>query len=1341
MATIKDFFVKQGAQATTTLVAGAGLTNQLTLAGGASGAPGVTSITASGTDANINVNIVPKGAGIFTVAGVQIGVPGGTSGQIQYNNAGAFGGISTTGTGNVVLATSAAVTTPTITGGTHVAITSLGVRNAGVGAFDLTLAYSGTLTAGRALTFNVNDVARAINMGGDLVLAGALTTSGAFGLTLALTGATSVTLPTAGTLATLAGIETLTNKTLTTPALSGSTYSTAPTITAGTNAQGQAALTADLSIITTTAASPSGVTLPTATIGRIVTVVNKGTNPINVYPATGATIDALAVNTAISVPVGGIVIFDASTTTQWYSSLNASIAGASVVGNISGAAGSLSPGNTINGTSFTGAAPITVTANTTNALTINNGGAGAAAGATFNGSTAVTVSYNTVGAPSVTGTNASGTWAISITGTAAVGTAVTTTNDVASATTFFPTFVTANTGNNPITVSSTKLTYVPSTGVLSSTSFTGAGTGLTGTASALSIGGNAATATTATTASATTAAATFNNSGTGAASGATFNGGTAQTISNNTIGAVALAGSTMTGFLTLSADPSSPLHAATKQYVDAVKTGLDLKDSVRSSSTAAFTVIYANGSAGVGATLTNSGVQAAFVADSVTLNVNDRVLIKDQVSAFQNGIYNVTVAGTASTNWVLTRSTDADTSPEVTGGMFTFIEEGTINAFSGWVNTSTGVTTMGTTNLTFSQFSGAGTITAGNGLVRVGSTIYFQSSTGYTTGDLFYANSGTTVGKLTMAATNNVLLSGGVGVAPSWGLVSLTAAVSGTLPVANGGSGAATFTAGYLKASGTAAFTTVATIPGSDISGNISGNAANVTGIVATANGGTGANLTLSQFGVVIASTASAMTSTAAGTTKQVFAATTSAAPTFQTLDMTFMPDAMWKETARVATTAQQALSGGTAFPTIDGIATVAGDRVLLKSQTAAAENGIYVVSGTATAWTLTRPTDADVASKIANGIVGADVGTANGGKSYHTTFRTSDTLATTAMNWYEVLDFSIVGVSGYVPKTDGTGASGTWGISITGNAATATTATSATSATNATNVGITDDTATAATHYIGFVAATSGNNPVKVSSTKLTYNPSTGVLNATGGFSGTATNATNIGITDDVATATAVYPTWVGTPSGNQPARTSSSKFSFVPSTGTVTATTFSGALSGTATAASTITVADDTTTNATVYLVWAPAASGNVTAKVSSSKVSFNPSTGIVTAAGGLSTIGTVTTAIITYGANASVTTASAAVSTTGATSVDTWSSTTYRSARYSVQIVDGTSYEMADMLIIHDGTTAYVTTFGNVFTSTFSLGAFDATIATGVVTVTYTAIAATTKTVKFTRQLLTI
>jgi hypothetical protein len=63
------------------------------------------------------------------------------------------------------------------------------------------------------------------------------------------------------------------------------------------------------------------------------------------------------------------------------------------------------------------------------------------------------------------------------------------------------------------------------------------------------------------------------------------------------------------------------------------------------------------------------------------------------------------------------------------------------------------------------------------------------------------------------------------------------------------------------------------------------------------------------------------------------------------------------------------------------------------------------------------------------------------------------------------------------------------------------------------------------------------------------------------------------------------------------------------------------------------------------------------------------------------------------------------------------------------------------MADMLIIHDGTTAYVTTFGNVFTSTFSLGAFDATIATGVVAVTYTAIAATTKTVKFTRQLLTI
>jgi hypothetical protein len=113
---------------------------------------------------------------------------------------------------------------------------------------------------------------------------------------------------------------TLTNKTL-----DAEVYSVAATVTAGTNAQGQGALTKDFNVITTASSNPSGATLPTATAGRKIIVVNKGANPVNIYPASGGSIDALSANAAISLPVGCWIEFDASSTTQWYSSANAAI--------------------------------------------------------------------------------------------------------------------------------------------------------------------------------------------------------------------------------------------------------------------------------------------------------------------------------------------------------------------------------------------------------------------------------------------------------------------------------------------------------------------------------------------------------------------------------------------------------------------------------------------------------------------------------------------------------------------------------------------------------------------------------------------------------------------------------------------------------------------------------------------------------------------------------------------------------------------------------------------------------------------------------------------------------
>jgi hypothetical protein len=159
---------------------------------------------------------------------------------------------------------------------------------------------------------------------------------------------------------------------------------------------------------------------------------------------------------------------------------------------------------------------------------------------------------------------------------------------------------------------------------------------------------------------------------------------------------------------------------ANKAYVDQVAQGLDAKPSTRVATTANLSATYANGTAGVGATLTNSGSQAAFAVDGVTPTVNDRVLVKDQTTAAQNGIYVLSTAGDGSSNWVLTRATPEDQPAELSGGSFVFVEEGTANGDNGYVFTHTGAPTFGTTALDVTQFSGAGQITAGAALTKSG---------------------------------------------------------------------------------------------------------------------------------------------------------------------------------------------------------------------------------------------------------------------------------------------------------------------------------------------------------------------------------------------------------------------------------------------------------------------------------------------------------------------------------------------------------------------------------------------------------------------------------------------
>ena len=165
-------------------------------------------------------------------------------------------------------------------------------------------------------------------------------------------------------------------------------------------------------------------------------------------------------------------------------------------------------------------------------------------------------------------------------------------------------------------------------------------------------------------------------------------------------------------------DPTQDQDAATKSYVDNVVNGLDVKESVKVATTANLASTYNNGAG----TLTASS-NGALSIDGVTVSTNDRVLVKNQTDTKQNGIYVVTATGDGSNPFVLTRAGDADAASEITGGTFTFVEEGTANSENGFVFTHDGTPTLGTTAITVTQFSGAGQITAGAALTKTGNQL------------------------------------------------------------------------------------------------------------------------------------------------------------------------------------------------------------------------------------------------------------------------------------------------------------------------------------------------------------------------------------------------------------------------------------------------------------------------------------------------------------------------------------------------------------------------------------------------------------------------------------------
>jgi hypothetical protein len=241
------------------------------------------------------------------------------------------------------------------------------------------------------------------------------------------------------------------------------------------------------------------------------------------------------------------------------------------------------------------------------------------------------------------------------------------------------------------------------------TSFSGGTTGLTpstGTTGSITLAGTLAVA----------------NGGTGAttAGGALVSLGAAASGANTDITSIALT----TG--TISTVPANNNDIVNKTYVDTlVASGVHFHQPVRVESPTNLNATYDNGTAGVGATLTNAGTQAALVVDGVTVNVADRVLVYQQSTQTQNGIYVVTDVGSGSTNWVLTRSSDADTyvinSPSgLSEGSTVFVQAGTTGAGETYTCNTVGTITFGTTAITFAQISATQIYSAGTGLTLTG---------------------------------------------------------------------------------------------------------------------------------------------------------------------------------------------------------------------------------------------------------------------------------------------------------------------------------------------------------------------------------------------------------------------------------------------------------------------------------------------------------------------------------------------------------------------------------------------------------------------------------------------
>jgi len=203
-----------------------------------------------------------------------------------------------------------------------------------------------------------------------------------------------------------------------------------------------------------------------------------------------------------------------------------------------------------------------------------------------------------------------------------------------------------------------------------------------------------------------------------------------DSVSTSADAKLPISGGTMTGAITLHADPSSSLHAATKQYVDNTASGIVAKPQVLGATTANIDATYNNGTAGVGATLTHNtnGAFPAAAGGASGWAVGKGILVKNQTNKEENGRYYVSDMGSVSTPYVLTRCSYCDEASEIPGA-YIFVQDGTF-AGTGWIQVvaDPATFTVGTDDIDVFQFSGSGTITAGNGITVSGNEVSIDTA-------------------------------------------------------------------------------------------------------------------------------------------------------------------------------------------------------------------------------------------------------------------------------------------------------------------------------------------------------------------------------------------------------------------------------------------------------------------------------------------------------------------------------------------------------------------------------------------------------------------------------------